>query len=74
MLSHREALRRTFAWPAARRSLIVAAVVGTTLNLINQGPRIVGGHSLVLWQVVLTYLVPFLVASYACYAAFRSSR
>jgi hypothetical protein len=28
----------------------------------------------VIWKVALTYVVPFLVASYGTYAAFRSSR
>jgi hypothetical protein len=51
----------------------VAIVVGTALNLINQGPEMLAGTSPVLWQVLLTYAVPFLVASYGTYAAYRSS-
>ena len=69
----REALRLTGAWPSVRRSLVVAVVVGTALNAINQGPEIVAGQAFVLWKVGLTYLVPFAVASYGSYAAFRSS-
>jgi hypothetical protein len=69
----REAARRSLTGPALRRSLIVAAVVGTALNLINQGPELLAGHWPVVWKLVLTYLVPFLVASYGSYAAFRSS-
>jgi hypothetical protein len=73
-LSSREALRRTFSGAAVRRSLIVALLVGTALNAINQGPEMLGGHWPVMWKLALTYLVPFLVASYGSYAAFRSAR
>jgi hypothetical protein len=55
-----------------RRSLLVALVVGTALNLINQGPEMLSGAAPVIWKLVLTYVVPFLVASYGSYAAFRS--
>ena len=73
MSSSREALRRTFAGPSVRRSLLVALVIGTVLNLINQGPEIFTGHWPIWWKAVLTYFVPFAVASYGSYAAFRSA-
>ena len=44
MTNQREALRRTFAGRSVRRSLAVALVIGTVLNLINQGPEIFAGH------------------------------
>ena len=69
----REAANRTFTGPALRRSLLVALVVGTALNLINQGPEMLSDAAPVIWKLVLTYVVPFLVASYGSYAAFRSS-
>ena len=69
----REALRRTFAGPAVRRSLLVAAVIGTILNAINQGDALLGGGDVVLWKLLLTYFVPFAVASYGSYAAHRGS-
>jgi hypothetical protein len=72
MMQPSEALRRVTAWPVVRRSLIVAAIVGTALNAINQGPEMLSGHWPVLWKLALTYAVPFLVASYGSYAAFRS--
>ena len=72
MSSQREALRRTFAGAAVRRSLAVAAIIGTVLNAINQGPEILTGHWPIWWKIVLTYFVPFAVASYGSYAAFRS--
>ena len=73
MLSRQKAIRRTFAWPSIRRSLVVAAIVGTALNAINQGPEIIRGDWPVLWKLILTYLVPFAVASYGSYAAFLTS-
>lgn len=57
-----------------RRALVVAFVVGTALNLINQGPEMLSGEWPVLWKLGLTYVVPFLVASYGSYAAFRKTR
>jgi len=73
MLSRRPALSRTFTWQSVRRSLLVAALIGTLLNAINQGPEILTGNWPVWWKLILTYVVPFAVASYGSYAAFRSS-
>jgi hypothetical protein len=69
----RSALRRTFSGPVVRRSLAVAVVIGTILNVINQGPEIFSGQWPVWWKLLLTYFVPFAVASYGSYAAFQSS-
>ena len=69
----RQAWVRTFEGPSARRSLTVALVVGTALNAINQGPEMLQGHMPVMWKLALTYIVPFLVASYGTFAAFRNS-
>jgi hypothetical protein len=71
-MAPREALRRTFSGRSIKRSLLVALAVGTVLNFINQGPEILSGNLPVLWKLLLTYAVPFLVASYGSYAAFRS--
>lgn len=73
MSSQREALRRTFAGRSVKRSLTVAVIIGTVLNAINQGPEIASGHRPIWWKLVLTFMVPFAVASYGSYAAFRSS-
>ena len=73
MQSVREAFQRTFAGRSIRRSLAVAVVIGSVLNLINQGPEIFSGQWPVWWKLILTYFVPFAVASYGSYAAFRSS-
>lgn len=72
MASPSEALRRTFEWRSVRRSFSVAAIIGTILNGINQGDALLAGQPLVVWKLVLTYFVPFAVASYGSYAAYRS--
>jgi hypothetical protein len=73
MMSRKQALARTLAGAAIRRSLIVAVLIGTLLNAINQGPEIFSGHWPIWWKLTLTYFVPFAVASYGSYAAFRTS-
>ncbi|MBA3511128.1 MAG: nitrate/nitrite transporter NrtS [Sphingomonas sp.] len=70
-MSRSEALRRTFARPMLKRSIGVAVVVGTGLNVINQGDAIFHGEPLVLWKLALTYAVPFAVSSYGSYGALR---
>jgi hypothetical protein len=46
------------------RSFWVALVVGTILNLINQGDALFAARSLDLTKIVLTYAVPYFVATY----------
>jgi hypothetical protein len=43
---------------------MVAMVVGTLLNLINQGDALVAGGHINFVKVILTYLVPYCVATY----------
>ena len=47
-----------------RRSLGVALVVGTILNLINQGDALFGAASVNWTKALLTYCVPYAVATY----------
>jgi hypothetical protein len=47
-----------------KRSALVAVVVGTILNLINQGDALLGHRPVDLVKVVLTFLVPYCVATY----------
>jgi hypothetical protein len=47
-----------------KRSLIVASIVGTILNLINQGDILLSGSRLNFWKLVLTFAVPYAVATY----------
>ncbi len=57
-----------------RRSFYVALVVGTILNLINQGDALLGASAPVNWtKLVLTYFVPYAVATYGA-ISYRLSR
>ena len=47
-----------------KRSLVVALIVGTILNLINQGDALVVGARLDLTKLILTFVVPYAVATY----------
>ena len=46
------------------RSLYVALIVGTVLNLINQGDALLGMASINWLKIVLTYCVPYAVCTY----------
>jgi hypothetical protein len=52
-----------------RRSFVIAAIVGTILNLINQGDALIQGMPLVAWKLALTYLVPYCVSTYGAVTA-----
>jgi len=52
-----------------RRSAIVAAIVGTILNLIAQGDFMLDGQPLNFWKICLTYCVPYCVATYGAVTA-----
>ena len=47
-----------------RRSLYVALVVGSVLNLINQGDALLGMAPINWLKLVLTYFVPYAVCTY----------
>ena len=47
-----------------RRSFMVAVIVGTILNLINQGDALVAGARLNILKLILTFAVPYAVATY----------
>ena len=65
--------RMIFRRPVVRQAILVALVVGTVLNLINQGDLIASGD--INWfKAVLTYLVPYCVASYGAYVGSRAAR
>src|ERR1700738_3214993 len=56
-----------------RRSFAVALIVGTILNLINQGDSLLSGAHLYLAKIVLTFAVPYCVATYAAGFIARTS-
>ena len=43
----------------------IALVVGTALNLVNQGEAILAGHGIAWGHVVMNYIVPYCVATYS---------
>lgn len=47
-----------------RRSLVVALIVGTILNLINQGDVLLHGGAFNWTKLTLTFVVPYCVATY----------
>ena len=65
----REVLRLALEGGVPRRSFRVALVVGTVLNLINQGDAILGQGTVVWSKLLLTYLVPYCVATYGAVTA-----
>ena len=72
-MSPKNALRRVFRPPIVQRSLLVALIVGSILNLINQGGALIGGTGLIYWKLALTWCVPFAVSSFGSYTALRNS-
>jgi hypothetical protein len=47
-----------------QRSLWVALIVGTILNLINQGDSLLASRPLDIVKLVLTYIVQYFVSTY----------
>ena len=50
-------------------ALRVALVVGTVLNVINQGDALLSGGPIVWWKLGLTYVVPYCVSTYGAVTA-----
>ena len=63
-------LRYAVTGGVPRRSLSFALVVGSILNLINQGDRLIDGHPLNFIKLALTYCVPYFSSTYGA-VAFR---
>jgi len=68
-----EALRTILRPPIVTRSVIVAILVGSILNLINQGDALLAGGPINGIKIALTFVVPFLVASFGSWSALKSS-
>jgi hypothetical protein len=51
-----------------QRALRIAVVVGTVLNLINQGDALLGAAPVNWLKIGLTYIVPYLVGTYGAVA------
>ena len=54
-----------------QRSFVVALVVGTILNLINQGDAIWSDANIDGLKLGLSYIVPYCVATYGAITAYR---
>ncbi len=55
-----------------RRALTAAVIVGSVLNLINQGDALFGDRPLDWTKLLLTYLVPYCVTTYGA-VSFRAA-
>ncbi|MET0340949.1 MAG: nitrate/nitrite transporter NrtS [Polyangiales bacterium] len=64
MVSER-ALAIASSGPVVRLALRTSLVVGTLLNVINQGDAMLGQAPLDLAKLLLTYCVPYCVATYS---------
>lgn len=51
-----------------QRSFGVALIVGTILNVINQGDALLGESRVNFFKLVLTFAVPYCVATYGAVA------
>lgn len=58
-------LKLAFCRQTIFNALPLAIVVGTVLNLINQGERMLAGNGISWFHLFLNYMVPYCVASYA---------
>ena len=63
-MNWRAAWRCAISDGVPQRSLIVALVVGSVLNLINQGDALFAGGPLDWIKIVLTIAVPYCVSTY----------
>ncbi|MEM7558792.1 MAG: nitrate/nitrite transporter NrtS [Planctomycetota bacterium] len=63
-----------FSWPVVRRSLLIAAVVGTILIAINHGGAIYCGQfdSMCAMKCSLTMVVPYCVSTLSSVLACRA--
>jgi hypothetical protein len=64
-MSARGILRLMVSARMARPAIKVALVVGTVLNVINNGERVLAGEAVDPWHLALNYLVPFCVSAFS---------
>ncbi len=69
----RRAIRYALSDGIPLRSFYVALVVGTILNLINQGDALFGPAQMNWIKIVLTYMIPYAVSTYGA-VSYRLSR
>ena len=54
-----------YSGPIVKNSMRIALMVGSILNLVNQGSAILEGTDISWLHGVLNYVVPYCVASYS---------
>lgn len=57
-----------------KRSLVIAVIVGTLLNVINQGDAMFGTKDLSMLKCMLTYMVPYCVSTYGAVTALHAQQ
>ena len=59
-----------------KRTLTIAAIVGTVLSLINEGGVIIHGNvtGATAWKIGLNFVVPFIVSNLGVLAGDRTAR
>ena len=67
------AFRYSLADGVPVRSFCAALLVGTILNLINQGDGLLGSAPINWIKIILTYFVPYAVSTYGA-VSYRLSR
>jgi hypothetical protein len=72
----RDWLTIAFRKDVLARGLKVGLIVGTILTAINQGDLILSGtlDGTGAWKILLTYLVPYCVSTYAAVSAILSHK
>ena len=63
-MNWRAACRCAVSDGVPRQALIVALVVGTVLNLVNQGDALLAGGPIDWIKLLLTFAVPYCVSTY----------
>lgn len=71
----RDWLRLAFSPVVVKQALIIAAVVGTILVLLNHGPALMSGEISRgrIAQIVLTVFVPYCVSTVSSVGAMRAA-
>ena len=67
MKNYKRLLKITFQKPTIKKGFIISAIVGTLLNLINQGHLLLASQfpKVSVLKMGLTYLIPFVVSVYS---------
>ena len=55
-------------------SIKIALLVGTVLNLVNQGEEILAGGNVIWAHIALNYCVPFFVSGYSAIKSTAGNR